>query len=240
MKRKKKKSSQLARQKKNRRKKNQAKKQIPKVLKKEDLEVWKQRLYPMIEEANHRIEAIQHSGYYSYAVDKVLTESNRDYFSIDDIETREDLVREITRVRVFLNDKGSTIDGAILQTAEIQGKEYIGKFGNNYHNLENHFKNYDIKTIKGDVAARAFANYRRIEEHRATEIVNEGGYGSENLIVALYDAEIRGLDSLEYGERLLDAFQEESDLNWSDATSQLDDVLSMSYLFTDNIGGVNF
>ena len=83
-----------------------------------------------------------------------------------------------------------------------------GKFGNQYNKEEYNFARYDITTIDKEIAERAFENYRKIESWRASQIGRqgqEGVYGSENLIIAMYDAEIRGLDSYAVGNDLLDA-----------------------------------
>lgn len=214
---------------------------VPDKLSKLEFENYKLKLEPLVSEANRRIEMIESSGYTSYALDRVIRESGQNYFNLEDVNTREELLREITRLRVFINDKGSTIEGAKLETAQIYSSEYKGKFGNEYNNLENKFAKYDIKAIDKEVAARAFESYRKIEEHRAGEIVNESSYGSENLIIALYDAEIRGLDSLVYGEELLDTFIKTTTNTWKKTTEQANLILGITGIIEDNItGGYTF
>ena len=222
-------------------KKNARANQVPNVLSHVELEQWKRQLQPLVSEANKRIELIQSSGFTSYALDRVMREGGQDYFDLENVTTREELIREMTRMRVFINDKGSTLEGAKLESAQISASEYKGKFGNEYNNEENQFARYDIKSIDKDVASRAFANYRRIEEHRAAEIVGGGSYGSENLIIALYDAEIRGLDSLQYGEDLLDTFVKTSSRMWSKVTSKANMITGITGIIEDNItGGYRF
>jgi len=215
---------------------------VPKKLSRFELENWKNQLSPLVSEANKRIELIQASGYVSYAVDRVVREGGgNDYFDLEEVSSREELLREMTRMRVFINDKGSTLEGAKLETAQIYASDYRGKFGNEYNNEENQFSRFDIKSINKDVASRAFSNYRRIEEHRATEIIGDGSYGSENLIIALYDAEIRGLDSLVYGEELLDTFVKTSTAMWSKTTAKANMVTGITGIIEDNLtGGYNF
>lgn len=220
---------------------NNKPKQVPHKMSDSELQQWKNQLEPLVSEANKRIELIQSSGYTSYALDRVSREGGKDYFDLEDVSTREELIREMTRMRVFVNDKGSTLEGAKLETAQISAEDYRGKFGNEYNNEENKFARYDVKAIDGDAAAKAFANYRRIEEHRATEIIGDGSYGSENLIIALYDAEIRGLDSLNYGEDLLDTFVKTSSRMWSKVTANADMVSGITGIIEDNItGGYRF
>lgn len=214
---------------------------VPDKLSKAELENWKNQLEPLVSEANKRIELIQASGYVSYALDRVIHEGGTDYFDLEPVKTREELLREMTRMRVFINDKGSTLEGAKLETAQIYASDYRGKFGNEYNNEEHNFSRFDTTTIDRELASRAFANYRRIEEHRATEIIGDGSYGSENLIIALYDAEIRGLDSLAYGEELLDTYVKTSSVMWERVTSKANMVAGITGLIEDNItGGYRF
>ena len=211
---------------------------IPDKLSKYQLEEAKNKLEPLVHEANMRIEMITSSGYTSYALDRVIKEGGVDYFSLDDVKTREELVRESTRLRVFINDKGSTIDGAKLETAQIYADEYKGKFGNQFHNEENNFKNYDTKVIKSEIAEKAFRSYRILEEDRSSNIsLKTGGYGSENLINALYDAEIRGLDSQMYGKELLDSFVEINSKEGERSREKANLISGITGIVEDNITG---
>jgi hypothetical protein len=218
-------------------KRNEKIAKVPNKLTKTELENWKKQLQPLVSEANKRIEMIQASGYTSYALDRVIREGGTDYFSLDDVSSREELLREMTRLRVFINDKGSTIEHAKLETAQIYSSQYAGKFGNEFNNEENKFARYDIKAIDKNVAAKAFESYRKIEEHRATEIIGDGAYGSENLIIALYDAEIRGMDSLTYGEDLLDTFVQTSNAMWEKTTKDANLITGITGVIEDNITG---
>ena len=222
-------------------KRQQKEKEIPKKLSKLELMGAIGQYQDLQLEANHRIEMIQHAGYTSYALDRVIKEGGQDYFDLEQVKTREELVREVTRMRVFINDKGSTIEGARLQTAEIYGAEYKGKFGNEFNNKENQYARFDIKAIDKDVASRAFESYRKIESLRASQIGKQeggdGGYGSENLIIALYDAEIRGHDSYNYGIDLLDAFVTTESDEWKKATEESNMIMGITGDIEDNITG---
>lgn len=215
---------------------NQKVQEVPKHISNEQLEIFKEQLQPMIDEANQRIQMIKFKGLYSYAVDRVETEGGKDYFDLDDVTNRNQLIKEITRIRVFLNDRGSTVEGAMSDTAQVSASLYKGKFGNQYYNEENNYKRFS-KELDEESAKRAFASYRRIEEHRALEITGDGAYGSENLIIALYDAEIRGMDSLVYGEELLDLFVHKDTKSWEKAKKQADEVTAISGIILDNISG---
>jgi hypothetical protein len=218
-------------------KREQRERELPRKLSKTELNAWKHQLEPLVSEANKRIEMIQAAGYVSYALDRVIREGGHEYFDLEHVNTREQLIKEMTRIRVFMNDRGSTIDGARLETAQINASEYKGKFGNEFNNKENEYAHYDIKSINKDAASRAFESYRKIEEHRAAEIVGDGSYGSENLIIALYDAEIRGNDSLVYGEELLDTYIKTSTDSWKKATEDSNMITGITGIIEDNIAG---
>lgn len=203
----------------------------------EDLEYAKAQIDTLFSEANMRIEMIKSQGLTSFAIERIESESGRDYFDTDVITDRQSLMKELYRVRVFLNDSGSTRDGALLETAQINGEEYKGKFGNQYNTEEHNYKRFDTKVIREELAQRAFESYRKIEKTRAGEIALQGGYGSENLIIALYDAEVRGRDSLVYGTSLMDAFVKQHEDMWNDTIGNVDEVSSITGLVYDNLRG---
>ena len=179
-------------------------------------------------EVNYRIKQIKDAGLTSRAVERIEHETGNEFLDFSAIENREDLIREITRARVFLSDDGSSIPGARIETAQIYGEQYKGKFGNEYNTEEHNFARYDTKVIDPEVAKRAFEAYRKIEEIRALELANSGGYGSENMIIALYDAEIRGQDSLVYGIDLLNAVKLKNDDEWRFVTQDYEIVNPMT------------
>ena len=188
-------------------------------------------------EVNYRIKQIKDAGLTSRAVERIEHETGHEFLDFSAIETREDLIREITRARVFLGDDGSTIPGARIETAQIYGEQYKGKFGNEYNTEEHNFARFDTKAIDPEVAKRAFESYRKIEEIRAAELANSGGYGSENMIIALYDAEIRGQDSLVYGMDLLNALKLKNEDEWEFVTQDYNIISPMTVDLIDNIIG---
>ena len=205
------KGSRIQRKKAKQREKNRQKiEQIPEKISPSQLAEWKERLDPVVYEANTRIAMIQSAGYTSLALDKVIHEGGRDYFDIDDITSREELIAENTRMRVFLNDTGSTLNGAKLETAQIYAEPYKGKFGGQYKPI--YGVTFDTTVIDPEIAKEAFKNYRKIESETAALIGEQGKpgvYGSENLIIAIYDAEVRGKDSYAYGKDLLNTFDKQ-------------------------------
>lgn len=217
---------------------------VPRKLSASQLAEYIEKFQPMLELANSRIQSIIEAGYNSLAIDRVERQTGREYFDLSDINNRGDLIARITAIRTFLADKGSTLEGAKLETIQAATEKYKGKFGNQYNNEENNFARYDTSIIDKSVAERAFANYRRIEEIRASQIGRQGDdgvYGSENLIIAMYDAEIRGMDSFAVGQDLLDAFEHESDVAWKPIENEAQSTIAISGYYLDNLKqGRNF
>ena len=120
------------------------------------------KFQPLVDVANNRIQAILEAGYNSLAIDRVEQQTGREYFDLYDIKNREDLISRITAVRVFLADKGSTLEGAKLEMTQIATERYKGKFGNQYNKEEYNFARYDINVIDKEIAEMAFENYRKI------------------------------------------------------------------------------
>ena len=118
---------------------------------KETVNQLKLRLQPVIDEANERWAVLDNSGLRSLAISRALEESDSQWgFDISQLTTRESILTEATRARVFLSDKTSTPEGADLYTQQESYKQYAGQFGGKYHNWENKFKNYNINVIDED------------------------------------------------------------------------------------------
>ena len=217
---------------------------IPRKLTASQLADYIEKFEPLVELANNRIQTILEAGYNSLAIDRVEQQTGREYFDLYDIKNREDLISRITAVRVFLADKGSTLEGAKLEMTQIATEKYKGKFGNQYNKEEYNFARYDINVIDKEIAERAFENYRKIESCRASQIGRQGQdgvYGSENLIIAMYDAEIRGLDSYAVGNDLLDAYAKKSDTAWKPIEDEAESTIAISGYYLDNLKrGLNF
>lgn len=214
---------------------------IPSKLTPSQLAEYVEKFTPLMELANDRIREILEHDYMSTAVKRVQKQQNRDYFDMFDVNTREDLIERVTAIRVFLADKGSTVEGARKETLQTL---YGGKFGNEYNNKENNFARYDISAIDKEKAERAFENYRKLEEEWAAVIGREGGdgvYGSESLIIAMYDAEVRGIDSFDVGEDLLKAFKKSLKESWKPIQDEAEETIAISGVYYDNLTrGLNF
>ena len=185
------------------------------------------KLEPIISEANRRIELIKSQGLTSAAVLRAEQETGRDYFSLDELETIPELIKEATRARVFLADETSTIEGAKIYTAQLNAAEFRGQFGNQYHTFEHKFKNFNTAVIDEDVAKIVFSNYRKLAELRAADITGDGAYGSENLIIAMYDAQLHGEDSLMAGLEQLDSYYAKKTTEWRSRFERANEVTSI-------------
>lgn len=209
----------------------------------EAIESMKERLEPLISEANRRAELLQSQGYASAALSRAEQETGRDYFTLDDASTRGEVIEEATRARVFLADETSTIEGAKIYTAQLNAAEFRGKFGNQYHTWEHKFKNFDTSVINEEIAKTVFSNYRKLEELRAADITGDGAYGSENLIIAMYEAQVRGEDSFMAGLDQLDAHYRKKTVEWQSRFARANEVGSILGTMTDyddGIGGLYF
>ena len=223
------------------RKKNQQRVEIiPRKISTSQLADYVEKFQPLMELANSRIQQILEAGYNSLAIDRIEAQTGKEYFDLYNVKNREDLISRVTAMRVFLADKGSTLEGAKLETTLAATEKYKGKFGNQYNTAEHNFARYDTSVIDKEVAERAFANYRRLESQWASAIgrqdqVGAGAYGSENLIIAMYDAEIRGMDSLTVGWDLLEAFDKQNEEPWKEIEDESDDTTAISGLYLDSL-----
>ena len=209
----------------------------------EAIQTMKDRLEPLISEANRRAELLQSQGYASAALSRAEQETGRDYFTLDDASTRGEIIEEATRARVFLADDTSTIEGAKIYTAQLNAAEFRGKFGNQYHTWEHKFKNFDTSVIDEEIAKTVFSNYRKLEELRAADITGDGAYGSENLIIAMYEAQVRGEDSFMAGLDQLDAHYRKKTLEWQsrfERANEVGSILGTMTDYNDGVGGLYF
>lgn len=197
---------------------------------------------PIIDEANRRAGNLINMGLASSALERLESETDRHFFTLDYAETIPELITEATRARVFLADNTSTIEGAKVYTAQLNAAEFKGKFGNQYHTWEHKYKNFDTTVIDEEIAKEVFSNYRKLEELRAADIIGEGAYGSENLIIAMYDAQIHGEDSYMIGLEQLDSFHRQKTEEWQERFERANSVASILgfYLNEDDEEGWYF
>ena len=177
----------------------------------------RQQYEGLISEANQRWEMIEAAGYKSMAVTRARDEGGRDYFTLDYAESEGDILNEVTRARVFIADRTSTLEGAELYTAEINSEQFRGKFGSEYRKPEYGNKGFDPAVIDEEYAKEVFSSYRRLEETKQGLIEQ---YGSENLIIAMYDAKVRDEDPYLAGQHLIDLWYKTHTEEWQDRFNQ--------------------
>jgi hypothetical protein len=157
------------------------------------LEPLREKLRPMVDEANKRFSQLITAGMYSHAIDSAIRsvsarrrdefekgESSNQFFSIEGKNYRE-LRTELARVQEFINDPTSTILGAKLDVSRLA----IFYEGGKAFATEESRREADINE---QYARWAFAAYREIERNAPNLIYEEGGYGSDNLINVVYQA----------------------------------------------------
>ena len=178
----------------------------------------------IISEANQRWELIESQGLESMAVSRVESEVGRNYFTLDEAQTEGDIIAEVTRARVFLADQTSTLEGAKLYTAEINSEQFKGKFGSKYRTPEYDNKGFDTTIIDEEYAKEVFRFYRMLEEEKQ-ELIKS--YGSENLIIAMYDARVRGNDPFLAGLDLIETWYTTKQKTWNDRFQQAIDKYNL-------------
>lgn len=172
---------------------------------------FKSQYEDLISDANRRWELIEAQGLSSMAISRAKEETGRDYFSLDFADTKEEVIEEVTRAYVFMADKTSTIEGAELYTAEINSERFRGKFGKQYRTPEYNNKGFDTNIINEEYAKEVFRAYRNLESLEQG-LIKE--YGSENLIIAMYDAKVRGADPFMAGLHLIETWYKTKSTEW--------------------------
>ena len=174
-------------------------------------------------EANARVSQLIEAGVQDYsrayndAVAKLGSYRTDDTNVFDVYDTRRfrEIKREVALMEKFLNDKTSNVDDVRLQMA--QGK-YSGAFSGGWNKL--YGVSYDKSRITEDEAKVAFSIYRRLEESGTSyeTILGKSGYGSENLIMLIYDMVVQsGItdydnESVEYWSQYGDIMEKAEDI----------------------------
>lgn len=164
------------------------------------LDPLREQLAVLVDQANQRVRELRFLGLGSRALEEAnRTQKRKPTRYSDDLPFRADLKRrrdiniEFARVHEFLNDYTSTVEGAGNFENDIS--RLRGQFGANW-NTEGTGKNYNTEIIDDETAKKAFEIYRKVIEaaggwERAVGMLKGKesliGYGSENLIVNIYD-----------------------------------------------------
>lgn len=200
------------------------------------------QLAQIADTVNSRVTALYNNGLNSYALQKLTNGDEFFYATFDDVTSEYEAIERLTQYRTFISDSGSTVDGAKLQLAELKSSEYKGLFGNQWRTKENNWHSY-APSIDSELLQEAGKVFRRIEDSRAMEIYNAGGYGSESFFSLIYsymvqygDADMAHISAWE----VLDAFdREKNPMNRQNdlERAQTDNITSLANVEIDNITG---
>ena len=146
------------------------------------------QLGTFIKYANERIDEILASGYYSNSLEKIFDENGEYAFSMPKNPTKSDIYRISTQINAFLTSPDATVTGAKLTTQEMSRFYY--KSNKTFGKQDDPSWTYNVKLLDYAKAKLAFSVYRSIESTKAGAIYGESklAYGSENLIIDIYDA----------------------------------------------------
>jgi hypothetical protein len=181
---------------------------------------YKAEMEKVVQYANSKIDELQSQGLTTTKLYSFQEGNDMKYFDISDINDPGELRAYMTQVRDVLSSIDDDGRRALLETAAIEGEYYRGQFGGQYKdtgninmaNIVDEEGNIIRRAIDPEIAKQAFAAYRRLEETYAALIGRqgqEGVYGSENLIIAIYDYYARGMDGQEHGRDLLEAWSDD-------------------------------
>lgn len=158
----------------------------------------RERLQPLVDAANKRYKELKDQGFYTSSMDEALsTKSKADRrkknpFSIDNKKRFRELQREGARIYNFLNAETTSQAGAEWEAKFIGLQENYGKlFGREFY--EDYGVRYDASKVNEGHASMTFRVYRQLQERVPNLLADKLGYGSDNLINAIYD-EIVGMD----------------------------------------------
>lgn len=181
---------------------------------------YKAEMEKVVQYANSKIDELQSQGLTTTKLYAFQQGDDTKYFDISDINDPGELRAYMTQVRDVLSSIDDDGRRALLETAAIEGEYYRGQFGGQYRdtgninmaNIVDEEGNIIHRAVDPEIAKQAFGAYRRLEETYAALIGRqgqEGVYGSENLIIAIYDYYARGMDGQEHGRDLLEAWSDD-------------------------------
>ena len=157
------------------------------------------------------------------------TNPRRALFHIEDRTSYKEIRREVARMREFLNDESSTVEGAKFVAAELtlRGK-YGGAFGRKWA-AENNGHTFDPTRIDEEYARVSYKIFRYLEDMKGSYnlMYGEGAYDSESLMISIYDMVVqRDLHLDDVGRPTLDRAEAFYD-TIIDMREKLEDVYNM-------------
>ena len=222
-----------------------------------DIVNYKARMQEVINYANSRIDAMMLKQTASIELDRFLQGDPDKRFDISDIDDPGELRAYMTMVRNIIPTISESSDKALIDTAFLARAEYEGQFGGKWRETYKdeegnvhyrHFNIHDVvdqegnvirKGIDPEIASKAFSAYRRIEKEFAGYIGHQGAegvYGSENLIIAIYDSFARGEDGQMFAHDLMNAWISRELGHLEGVRLSLDDATAIITSWDDYIG----
>lgn len=175
--------------------------------KKKNLNALRYQISRLAEEANERASRITTDSPLLSEARRTLPKSRKgeDVLFRGDLRSFKDLQKEYSRIMSFMGDWRSTEEGDSYYQSELDllsGRDkYKGAFGGQW--LKKYGETFDKSRIDEDKAIEVFKIYRNLveefqSEDRARMLWNKDSskisYGSENMIIALYDMYDSGVD----------------------------------------------
>lgn len=178
------------------------------LLTKEEMVDYKRQMKKVISYTNAKIDQTLDNHIMTTQLYDFLNGDTSKRFAFDDKMSAKQLRAYMTQVRVVLESLDDDGRKATLDTALMEAEAYRGQFGNQHNAVftdeigkarVRHYNTRDVfdengnlirRAISPDLASRAFAAYRRLEVDYAGYIGRQGQelmFGSENLIILLYD-----------------------------------------------------
>lgn len=174
----------------------------------EELVDYKRQMSKIVNYTNVRIEEQLEKHELTTELYSFLNEDFNKRFDISQLTDPREIREYMTQVRVVLNSLDDGGRKASVDTAIMEAEVYRTQFGNQHRGgyvdeegkyRVRHFNTHDVfdesgnlirRAIDPTTASKAFAAYRRLEEQFAGYIGRQGQelmFGSENLIILLYD-----------------------------------------------------
>ena len=180
-----------------------------------NLDILRENLGELASTANERASQLSPENQAIKEAVRTLPKSRRgsnELFS-GNIRTIKEMRKEYARIQAFLSDWRTTEEGETFYNTE----KYKGAFGGQW--LKKYGETFDKSRVTEDLAIRAFQLYDRLveeyqSEDRARMLWNKDSslisYGSENMIIAIYDMLARDISD----ERVFEEARRRMDVNY--------------------------
>lgn len=174
----------------------------------EAADAYRREMARLIEYANLRVDSAIADNAVSLELDRFLQGDAGKRFDISSISTVGELKAYMSQVDVVVNSLTPLSRKGFIDSALMEAEVYRGQFGSQFRNAymddsgNIHYRRFNMapvfddngniirRAVSPDLASKAFAAYRKLEQQYAGYIGRQGQemmFGSENLIILLYD-----------------------------------------------------